>query len=123
MATVNNTRQEGGGRTHRHVWTPLLQGDEGEQATIPGGSDRVAQVYGTFGGASVTLEGSLLQSPNAATADHWFPITDLQGNAVTFTSAGGEYCTENVTHVRPQVTGGDGTTSLTVVVLSRSTMR
>ena len=117
MATVSNIRTQAGGGTFRHTWTPLLQGDDGQTAKFPANADRTVQVLGVFGGATVTFEASLVA--NTPASAEWFSVTDLQGNAITFTSAGGEFVTENSVHYRPVVTGGDGTTSLTVHMLSR----
>lgn len=112
------TRRDGEGRTVRHTWASLLQSETGVSVSIPGAADRSIQITGTFGGASVGVQGSL-----EAVAANWSTLTDAQGNALTFTSAGLEAVSEVVTHIRPAVTGGDGTTDLAVTLLSRSTMR
>jgi hypothetical protein len=44
-------------------------------------------------------------------------VTDPQGNALSFTTAKIECISELVRYIRPRVTGGDGTTSLTVTAL------
>jgi hypothetical protein len=110
-------REEAEGRTYRHTWTGLLQSETGDSVSMPGAADRTVQAIGTFGGTSIAFQGSLEKTPT-----NWFPLTDLQGNAITFTSAGGELVTEMTTHIRPVLTGGDGSTTITVTMLSRSTM-
>lgn len=94
-------------------WTGLLNGDTGAPVELVDNVDRTATITGTFGaGGSVTIQGS-----NDGT--NWFPIVDPQGNAVTKTAASMELMTEAPRYFRPIVTAGDGTTSLTVLVLCR----
>jgi hypothetical protein len=119
MATTV-VRTEGQGYTHRFTWASLAQNETGDRATIPGAADRVIQVFGTFGAAAtVTVEGSCELTPTT-----WFPLTDMAGTAISFTTAGGAggaQIMENVTHLRVVVAGGDGTTDLTAIMLARRT--
>lgn len=95
-------------RVSRTTWEGLLNGDTGSPESGAALSDRCVSVSGTFGAAgSVRLEGS-----NDLIT--WYTLTDLQGNALTFTAAGMEQVQENPFYVRPNVTAGDGTTSLVV---------
>ena len=55
-------------------------------------------------------------------ATNYFGLKDPQGNALSLTAAGGDMVSEVVTHVRPRVTAGDGSTDLTVILFFRSTM-
>ena len=92
------------------AWTGLLNGDDGAPADWVDYSDRCFQVTGTFGaGGSVTIQGS-----NDGT--NWAALADPQGNALTFTSQRIEQALELPRYVRPNVTAGDGTTSLTVTL-------
>lgn len=96
------------------TWSGLQQGDEGEPVQRVKYADRSAQVFGTFGaGGSVAIEGS-----NAG--DQYATLNRMQGVAASFTSAGVAQILENTTHIRPKVTGGDGTTDLTVALLIRT---
>ena len=77
------------------------------------------QIGGTFGGATVTVEGS----DDGVT---YFTLTgeNPAGGAdvpVSVTAAN-RFDLPNVVpqHVRPKVTGGDGTTSITVTITSKS---
>lgn len=77
-------------------------------------ADRSVTVTGTFGaGGSVRIEGSL-------DGTNYFPLTDPQGNALDITSAKIEAITEAVRYLRPRVTAGDGTTSLTVHIFFKA---
>jgi hypothetical protein len=108
-ATVNNST------VHALLvtWTGLLNGDQGDAIELPDWADRCIQITGTFGASgNMRFEGSL-------DGTNWFPITDPQGNAINLTAAGGEALTEVTKYVRPNVTAGDGTTSLTVMMYAR----
>jgi hypothetical protein len=97
------------------TWTGLDSDDSGIAIECVDYTDRTVTVTGTFGVAgSVTLQGS-----NDNT--NWFALTDPQGNAITKTSAGMELVVEAPVYIRPLVTGGDGTTSLTVTLFCRRT--
>jgi hypothetical protein len=94
-------------------WTPLTAANNvGDAYEWPWGADKSVQVAGTFGGATIVIQGS-----NDGTNYH--TLTDPQGNAVSFTVAGIEAITENTRYIRPSLSGGDGTTSLTVTLLCR----
>lgn len=95
------------------TWSGLLNGDTGSAAQWVDFSDRCIQVAGTFGtGGSVTIQGS-----NDGT--NWAPLSDPQGNALTFTSSKIEQALELPRYVRPIVTAGDGTTNLAVTICMR----
>lgn len=112
MATRNGviTEVSPTGKTKLVTWTGLLNGDDGAAAEWVDYSDRCFQVTGTFGaGGSCTIQGS-----NDGT--NWASLSDPQGNALTFTSQKIEQALELPRFVRPIVTAGDGTTSLTVTL-------
>lgn len=95
------------------TWTGLLNGDTGAVVEGVDYSDRTVQVTGTFGaGGSVTIEGSNDGASFQA-------MSDPQGNAVTKTAAALEVMEEGPRYVRPTVTAGDGSTSLTVTIWGR----
>jgi hypothetical protein len=89
-------------------------GETGDPLPFTKYADRSVQVSGTFGaGGTVVVQGS-----NNGTNYH--TLTDPQGNALSFTAAGLEQITEVVKFIRPSVTAGDGTTSLTVTIAARA---
>lgn len=112
MATVDPTFVDGEGRTTIATWV-LGAGDDGYPVRYAGAADRTVQIVGTFGGATVTLQGSL-------DGTNWATLTDAQGNAISVTSAALEAVTELVRYIRPVVTGGSGT-DVTVLLLMRVT--
>ena len=115
MATRTPTLQDALLDQKLYTWTGLLNGDDGAGAPHVGAGDRTIQVLGTFGvGGTIIAEGSL-------DGTNWFPLRDPSSTAISFTAAGGRAILENVAFVRPRVTGGDGTTSLTVILMTRRT--
>jgi len=95
------------------TWTGLQNGDNGAPYEGVDFADRAVMISGTFGAAgSINIEGS----NDAAT---WFVLTDPQGNNITKTANALETIEENPRFLRPNVTAGDGTTSLTVVLWAR----
>ncbi|MBX9697861.1 MAG: hypothetical protein K2X74_00435 [Acetobacteraceae bacterium] len=113
MATIAHDALQLSPRAVVVNWTPLANGDDGEPYSRDiGGADRSVQVAGTFGaGGTLVIEGSNDPDPLAAT---WFTLTDPQGNALSFPAARLEQVAEYTRWLRPRVTGGDGTTALTV---------
>ena len=115
MATRNGTLSDVSelGTVKLVTWAGLLNGDSGTEAQWCDYADRCIQVTGTFGtGGSLTLQGS-----NDGT--NWGALADPQGNALTFTATKLEQALELPRYVRPIVTAGDGTTSLTCTILMR----
>lgn len=99
------------------TWTGLDSDDSGSPVELVDFPDKTVAITGTFGvGGSITMQGSM-------DGTNWFALTDPQGNAITKTAAGMELIVEAPRYVRPLVTAGDGTTSLTATMLCRRTTR
>lgn len=97
-------------------WTPMTNSgsDVGEAISMASSADRSVQVTGTFGAAgNLRVEGTI-------DGTNWATLTDPQGNALDFTAAKIEAISELVRQIRPRVTAGDGTTSLTVSLITRA---
>lgn len=95
-------------------WTGLLNGDTGRGEDMTRFADRTVQVKGTFGvGGSINIEGS---NDGGTT---WAILNDSrgEGNALTLTAADMRTVLENPGLIRPNVTAGDGSTSLTVTIV------
>ncbi len=114
MATVESTIAETDGRSYTATWAGLTTGDVGDALRYAGHADRTVQVFGTFGGATVTLQGSL-------DGTNWATLNDAQGDPISITAAKIESVTEAVRFTRPSVSGGSGA-SLTVMLFMRNTM-
>lgn len=115
MATVSSTVLSGAPYSACSTWA-LAEGDDGVPAAYPEYSDRSVQVAGTFGGATVVIEGS-------NDGVNWSTLRDPQGSSLSLTSAGLKGVVEMSAAIRPRVTGGDGTTALTVSMFFRRTGR
>ena len=123
MATTAGTRHnfdELGARAFVTVWT-LGNGDDGTPVEAPHYPDKTVQVYGTFGaGGTLLIEGTTATAAAGAT---WATLNDPNGNALSITAAKIEAVLENVWLIRPRVSAGDGTTSLTARILFSSSAR
>lgn len=75
-------------------------------------SDKTVQFVGTFTGTPTIV----LQGSNDGT--NWETLTDPQGNAISSGVALMEAVTENPLYIRPSMSSGDGSTSVTVILLA-----
>jgi len=96
------------------TWANLANGDSGSPFVMPSSlNDVSAQIFGTFGvGGTVLMEGTNESSPA-----NWATLNDPQGNPLSVTSAKIEELLELVNYIRPRVSAGDGTTSITIKML------
>ena len=82
------------------TWAAMATGDVGAGVPIAYAADLTGQVSGTFGGGTVTWQGS-----NDNT--NWHPMTLKSGTGnMAFTSASVHTANENPAWIRPAVTGG-----------------
>lgn len=113
MATVGFTREiVSGGKGHVYSWT-LGVSDDGVPIEVVNFADRSVQVEGSFGGASVSIEGS-------NDGVNYRTLTDPQGNDLLITTPKVEMVTEVTQFLRPRVVSG-AATSVTVSLLARYT--
>lgn len=111
MATIDSqTLPTGNSASFVAKWPNLAQGDDGAPLGCAQYADRSFQVAGTFGGASVDVEGT-------NDGVNWATLTDPQGNNLIFTAAKIEMVSEATLKIRPRIVGGDATTDLTVTAL------
>jgi len=97
------------------TWADMANGDVGAPTKFTQFADRSMQVEGTFGaGGSVAAEGS-------NDGSNYRALTDPQGVTIAVTANGIKAITEAVVNIRPHVTAGDGTTSVTVTMYLRRT--
>ncbi len=102
------------------TWAAILAADTCAPVEIPHWMDRTVHVFGTFGSATVLIQGSndprVLSAPGSA---DWQTIRDPGGNNLSFNAAGLKAILELPRFIRPSTSGGDGTSSVTVVINSR----
>lgn len=117
MPTRNLTRDDGIGAGVGITWTGLLNGDDGQAFDTLMFGDVCVQVLGTFGvGGNLRIEGSNEKVPTT-----WATLTDPQANSLDFTAAKIEQLLEMPRWIRPRITAGDGTTSLSCIIWARRT--
>lgn len=115
MAAV--TRTDEPGRSYLHHWSLTTADPTGDAISVPGASDRCFQAFGTWGGATLVLEGSL----DGGTT--WFTLSDPQGSAISETANAGKAIAENPLSIRPRLSAVGVGASVDVYLLSRSTMQ
>lgn len=120
MATVNATAGknaldvQGDGSVVLFEFTPLTT-TNADSAPIGFAqwADRCVQVRGTWGaGGAVAIEGS-------NDGHNYVTLNNAQGTAATFSADGLKQIVEVPRYARARVTGGDGTTSITVTFVLR----
>jgi hypothetical protein len=112
MATVVPAASSIAKGAYKTTWTALTGTDTGQAEAAPQYPTKTVQVFGTFGGGTVLIEGS---NDGGTT---WVTLTDPQGNALSFTAAGAEKVQEITQLIRPRASVG--VTTITVVLLSQS---
>lgn len=94
-------------------WVNMSLGDVGSPINLARKSDKTVQVFGTFGvGGNVALEGSI-------DGVNWSTLKTVFNGSVSFSSGAIATITEVPAYIRPAVVGGDGSTSITVLILTR----
>lgn len=112
--TVDSSMSRGGA-TKCVTWTGLLNGDTGAPIQLSEWSEKTFQTFGTFGaGGTVVIEGS----NEATNPTNWSPISNRQGTTPFAMSSTTQINTsqDRPIWIRPRVSAGDGTTSLTVAM-------
>lgn len=94
-------------------WTGLLNGDTGAPFVCSHLPDKHFEASGTWGaGGKVAMQAA---AEPALAPSVWNTMRDPSQNVIELTSAAAvEQCLDNSYAIRPNVTAGDGTTSLTV---------
>lgn len=94
-------------------WGPMKFGDVAVPIISGSIVDHSIQVEGTFGaGTSVTLSGS-------NDGQNYHALTDPYGTTVAINTAAIKQTTEVTSWIKPAITAGDGTESLTITVSVR----
>lgn len=114
MATITPETNNIAPGVNTVTWETLTEADTGA-AFAPGSTDPLAgsvQVIGTFGGATVILQGS-----NDGT--NWVGLNDVAGNAISLTAAGAAEFSTAMAYIRPSASGGSSQ-DVDVIVSLRS---
>jgi hypothetical protein len=99
------------------TWGPMANGDIGvavdDQSNVSGHADRTVQAEGVFGaGGNVAITGSI-------DGVNYEVLNDPSSTPLNITSPKIRSILEAPRSIRPQVTAGDGTTSVTVSIFMR----
>lgn len=114
-AINNNVAPRGGVIAITWAGLTFASTDSGDPISLSEFSDKTFQVFGTLGaGGALLIEGS-----NDGT--NWVPLSNRQGTSMSFTTLAMNTSQDRPVWVRPRVTAGDGTTSLTVIVACHRT--
>lgn len=118
MATITPVHIQQGRGAHLFTWA-MTDDDEGKPISIPAASDRSVHNVGTWGGATVVMQGS-----NEVTPTVWFELNAVQDFTTAISSTadatpGIQQIGENSVWIRPVSSGGTGT-SVTVNLLVRN---
>lgn len=101
----------------RVQWPNIASGDTCiEYEGFSDYSDRSVQMEGTFGGATISIVGT-------NDGDNYQTLTDPSATAITGNTAKLRQILEYVWKVKPAISGGDGTTSITVTIVAKRTRR
>lgn len=108
-ATVTKLNDGGVFDCYLATWSAMGNADTGTSVLMSGAADRSVQIEGTFGGATVVIQGS-------NDGSNWQSLTDPQGNAISKAAASLEQISELTRYIRAVTSGGTGT-SVNVNVL------
>lgn len=96
------------------TWSAMANGDTGEPVRLPRHQVKTFQLLGTLSvGGACTYQGS---NDDGTT---WASLADKQGTTTAKTALGLMSTQDQTVLVRPSITAGDGSTSLTVVLLAQ----
>lgn len=105
--------------TYVVTWGPMANGDVGSPFLCCNFPDKSVEVSGTFGaGGTVTFQGT-----NMVTSPTYSTLRDATGATLSITATDLRSILENPLQVRPNITAGDGTTSLTVSLVCTTIAR
>lgn len=113
MATIAPVITFGGSRgdgsTMIATWTPVTNADTCRAVSYPEYTDRSVHVYGTFTGSSVAVQGSNNGGVSFAA------LNDPTSTVIAITTEGIRAVLENSDQIRPSVSGGSGSLSISVL--------
>lgn len=102
------------------VWTGLLNGDDGTPFEVPWVSEKSVHVKGTPGGGT---PGIVLEGSNDDVTPTYITLRDPASANLSFSAEGLKQVLENPLLVRPRVTGGDGTTNWTCILICKPSIK
>jgi len=113
MATVAWTKQVYDGGAIAYTWV-LTGTDVGKTVKLPRWADRSVECDGTFGGGTITIQGTNKDVPLDA---DYKALRDAFENTLTFTVADVRAVMPATVHIRPKATGAVTSVVVTLLVL------
>lgn len=118
MATITHSSDKLAEGVVIYTWEAMGDDDEGSWLECPAAADKTVQIddedgSADFGGATVTLQGSMDKVEA-------FSLTDADGNAIAVTASAMRLVRENPRYIRPISAGGSGT-DVNVTLLTKKT--
>ena len=108
--TVVDVSPNGDGSCYQVIWTPVTSADTPLPVSFPKHNDRSIQVAGTFDSSTTVVQGS-----NDGT--NYAGLFDPSSTAISITTAKIKAVLENTVWIKPVVSGGGGSQSLTISML------
>lgn len=90
------------------LWEGVTESDTCLPVTVDSVQDKTVQVLGTFGAATVILQGTLQPRLAHTESPTYFSLSDSTGTTISLTAAGGVEVLEAVHRIRPSASGGTG---------------
>jgi hypothetical protein len=113
MANITPTELDNSDQTRTLLWAAMGNADTGLAAAFGQFPDRTVTITGTFGGATVLIQGS----GDGGTT--WDTLKDYLGNSLSFTSHAVALIAENPPLIRPSTSGGTGSVIAVTIIGSR----
>ena len=115
MAAIAPTRTLIKPGTVLYLWEAVGLADTCDPIAVGDFPEKSVQVTGTYGGGTLTIQGSNSNDPSAGTFD---TLNDPSSTALSWTTGSRvEQVLENTVQIKPVLTGGDGTTDLDVFLV------
>ena len=90
----------------------LTDDETGDILKAVGFNDKCVHVYGTLGGATVTIKGG-----NVSDATKFLTLVDFDGTDLSFVADGINSIRDNVGYLQPVITGGTDSDIFIVIVM------
>ena len=113
MATINETYAQVKPGVNTITWSSVTESDDANAVIINGLETGLAamQVTGSFGGATIFLQGS-------NDGVNWINLSDVSGDVISLTTENGAEFSTGYAYIRPSAGGGTGQ-SVTVTICFR----
>ena len=108
---VTTAAGRGDGSTIVVTWSPVTSVDTCHPVRLPEYADRSIHVSGVFGGSTTKIEGSNNGGVSFA------PLADTTDTTIAISTETIKAVLENTDFIKPVVSGGDATQSLTISLL------